>query len=398
MAELKPKMNRTGNNGRNRYFHYQKEILNTISEPASYIDRRYKYVFVNSAFNKFFKKETWELIGNTVEFVWTPVNFEKLKPHLESCLKGKTVSIQFEGIIPGGDFKILEMHFYPHKNVAGRIDGIISTSKDVTAHKKAEQALKESEARLKELNATKDKLFSIIGHDLQSPLSNIIGFSELIDKGYDLYSDEDIRRYNRIVYDISQSVSSLLENLLTWARSQRNQIKVIPREVPVHMIAEKCYSLLIHNFLQKEITFINDIPPETVVFADEEMMTIVIRNLISNAVKFTHRKGTISIESTAGRDTVITCIKDSGTGIAPDTLKHLFQTEGSHPTAGTEGETGTGLGLIICRDFIEKNGGEIWVESKTGQGSAFSFSLPSRRIGGKMNFSGVLVKDEHLNG
>jgi PAS domain S-box-containing protein len=398
MAETKPKMNRTGNNGKNRYFHYQKEILNTISEPASYFDRKYKYVFVNSAFNKFFKKETWEIVGNTVEFLWTPLNFAKLKPHLESCLKGKTVSIQFEGVIPGGEFKILEMHFYPHKNASGRIDGVISTSKDVTAHKKAEQALKESEARLKELNATKDKLFSIIGHDLQSPLSNIIGFSELIEKGYDLYSDEDIRRYNRIVYDISQSVSSLLENLLTWARSQRNQIKVIPRDIPIHMVTEKCYSLLIHSFVQKEITFVNNIAPETVVFADEEMLTIVIRNLISNAVKFTHRKGTISVESRSGRDTVITCIKDSGTGIAPETLKHLFQTEGSHPKAGTEGETGTGLGLIICRDFIEKNGGEIWVESEAGQGSVFSFSLPSRCKGGKMKLKEEFVRDEQLNG
>jgi len=390
-------MKRTGNSGKNRYFHYQKEILNTISEPASYINRKYKYVFVNSAFNKFFKKETWEIIGNTVEFLWNPLNFTKLQPHLENCLKGITVSIQFEGIIPGGEFKILEMHFYPHKNFAGRIDGIISTSKDITAHKKAEQALKESEARLKELNATKDKLFSIIGHDLQSPLSNIIGFSELIEKGYDNYSDEDIRRYNRIVYDISQSVSSLLENLLTWARSQRNQIKIIPRDVPLHMVAEKCYNLLMHNFQQKEISFINDIPPESVVFADEEMLTIVVRNLISNALKFTHRKGCITVSSKQVRGSVITAIKDSGTGISPETLKHLFQTSGSQPKAGTEGETGTGLGLIICRDFIEKNGGKIWVESEAGQGSVFSFSLPSNNINHKIRLTGEPVRNEQLN-
>jgi PAS domain S-box-containing protein len=397
MAETKPKMKRTGNNGKNRYFHYQKEILNTISEPASYFDRKYKYIFVNSAFNKFFKKETWEIVGNTVEFLWNPLNFKKLQPHLEKCLTGKIVSLQFEGVIPGGEYKILEMHFYPHKNAAGRIDGIISTSKDITAHKKAEQALKESEARLKELNATKDKLFSIIGHDLQSPLSNIIGFSELIEKGYDNYSDEDIRRYNKIIYDISQSVSALLENLLTWARSQRNQIKVFPKAVSVHMLAERCYSLLMHTFLQKEITFNNDVPPETVVFADEEMLTIVVRNLISNALKFTHRKGSIAVVSGEGRDSVITSIKDSGTGIDPETLKHLFQTEGSQPKAGTEGETGTGLGLIICRDFIEKNGGEIWVESEAGQGSVFSFSLPSMSINGTEELTGELIKDEQLN-
>ncbi len=370
-------MKRTEKNQKNRYFHYQKEILNTISEPATFIDRKYRYIFVNSAFNKFYNRETKDIIGKTVECIWKDTIFgNHIKTGIEMCLEGQPVSVQFEGFIPGGGFKILEMNYYPHFNAAGNVDGVISTSKDITEQKKIELCLKDNESRLKELNATKDKLFSIIGHDLQGPLSNIIGFSELIDKGYDHYSGEEIRKYNKIIYQLSQSVSELLENLLTWSRSQRNLINLTPRKVSMQLIIEKCYSLLIHNISHKQIVFVNNIPADTLVYADEEMITIVVRNLISNAVKFTHRGGTITLLSSIQEETVVFGIKDTGIGIPEEKLSQIFKASNNHTNSGTEGETGTGLGLIICKDFVERNGGEIWIESKTGEGSTFYFSLP----------------------
>ena len=371
-------MKRNGRNQKNRYFHYQKEILNTISEPATFIDRKYKYIFVNSAFNKFYNRETKDIVGKTVDFIWEDsVYGTHLKAGIDKCLEGETVSMQFEGIIPGGDFKILEMHYYPHLNSEGKVDGIISTSKDVTEHKKAEKCLMQSEARLKELNATKDKLFSVIGHDLQGPLSNIIGFSELIDKGYDQYSDEEIRKYNKIIYQLSQSVSELLENLLTWSRSQRNRINLVPQKISIQLVIDKCYNLLIHNISHKQIRFINNVPADTTVFADEEMITIVIRNLISNAIKFTYRGGSITIFSEISDGSVTIGIKDTGIGIPSEKVHDLFLASSNHANTGTEGETGTGLGLIICRDFVERNGGKIWIESQPGTGSIFYFSLPA---------------------
>jgi PAS domain S-box-containing protein len=373
-------MTRTSKYKKNRYFHYQKEILNTISEPATFIDKKYRYVFVNSAFNKFYNKETQEIIGKTAEYLWGTENFENsIRPDMDKCLNGETVSIQFEGIIPGGEFKILELNYYPHRSAAGKIDGIISTSKDITEHKKAERALRENEARLEELNATKDKLFSVIGHDLQGPLSNIIGFSELIEKGYDNYTDEEIRQYNKIIYEMSQSVSGLLENLLTWARTQRNQIKVVPQVLSVHFIIEKCVGILTHSLLHKQIQFNNNVPPHTAIYADEEMITIVIRNLISNAIKFTNKGGTITVFEKTDAGEVVIGIKDSGIGIPEEKVAHLFQTSNKQPNTGTDGETGTGLGLIICKDFIAKNGGEIWVESTPGNGSVFYISLPEKK-------------------
>ncbi len=371
-------MKSNGKNQKNRYFHYQKEILNTISEPATFINKKLKYIFVNSAFNTFYKWETKDIVGKTVDFIWGDSPFgNQMKESIARCLEGVNVTLQFEGIIPGGEFRILEMHYYPHLDKEGKIDGVISTSKDVTEHKKAEQSLKESEARLKELNAEKDKLFSVIGHDLQGPLSNIIGFSELIEKGYNQYTEEEIRKYNKIIYQLSQSVSELLENLLTWARSQRNRINLFPQQLSMQLIIEKCHNLLIHNLSHKQINFINEVPADTSVFADEEMITIVMRNLISNAIKFTHRGGTISLFATRSEETVTIGIKDTGIGIPSEMVGNIFKASSSHAKSGTEGEAGTGLGLIICKDFIEKNDGKIWAESSPGKGSVFCFSLPA---------------------
>ena len=367
---------------KNRYFHYQKEILNTISEPASFINRNYRYVFVNSAFNTFYNKETSEIIGKTGADIFGKDDFEsKIKPQLNNCLAGEPVFMQYEGELPGGEFKILKLNFYPHLKSTGKIDGIISTSTDITDQKRAENALRENEARLKELNATKDKLFSIIGHDLKGPLNNILGFSELIEEGYDKHSPEDIRHYNKLIYRLSLTVSELLENLLTWSRAQRQKISVTPQNIALSYIIAKCFSVLEQNAIKKQIRLKNSVPPETIIFADEEMITTVIRNLISNAIKFTNRGGTITISTKNKNKRVLIEISDTGIGISEHQLSHLFEPDENHTNLGTEGEKGTGLGLIICKDFIEKNNGKLSVSSKPGQGSVFSVSLPAKQQG-----------------
>ncbi len=373
-------MIQTNKKGKNRYFHYQKEILNTISETASFIDKNYRYVFVNTAFNKFFKKETEEVIGKKVNELWNSDDFtHKIRPAMEKCMRGKPVFMLFEGIIPTGESKILEWNFYPHRNAGGRIDGLISTAKDVTEHKKAEQALLESEARFKELNATKDKLFSIIGHDLKGPLNNILGFSELIDQNFENFSEQEIKQYIKLIYKSSLTVTDLLENLLTWSRAQRDILTVSPHNIAVYFTVERCFGQLIQNALHKEIRLKNNVLPDTVVYADEEMISTVIRNLISNAIKFTNRGGTISVIAQSFAEHTVIGIKDTGIGIESDKISLLFQPNESQSIPGTEGEKGTGLGLIICKDFVEKNNGEIWAESSPGQGTTFWLKLPSQQ-------------------
>lgn len=377
---MHPDKKNSNNKRRKGYFHYQKEILNTISEPASFINGKYSYVFVNTAFNKFYNIETSKIIGKTVEDLWGPVTFKKeIKPSMEKCLQGNSVFLQYEGEIPNGPYKILELNFYPHRKSNGRIDGIIATSKDITEQKKAEKALKQSEARLKELNTTKDKLFSIIGHDLKGPLNNILGFSELIDEGYEHLSREQIQKYNGLIYKLSKNVSELLENLLTWSRAQRQKLVNSPQNISLRFMVERCFNLLENHADHKQILLENNVPSEAVIFADEEMITTVIRNLISNSIKFTKSGGKISISAEQNNGSVITEISDTGIGIQKDKIKNLFKPDVNHSSIGTDGEKGTGLGLIICKDFVEKNYGKIWVESIPESGTSFFIALPDEK-------------------
>ncbi|MCG6190256.1 PAS domain-containing sensor histidine kinase [Maribellus maritimus] len=360
-----------------RYFHYQKEILNTISEPASFITNKYRYVFVNNAFNDFFNKQTDKVIGKTPSEIWGDDNFKKnIAPQMDRALNGETVFFQYRGKMLDGKFKILEINYYPHYKPSGSIDGIIAITNDVTKQKYAEEALKESEARLKDLNETKDKLFSVIGHDLKGPLHNIVAFSELIEEQHGEYSREEIRKFNQLILQSAQSLSSLLDNLLSWSYSQTQSIKIFPQAILLHSIAEKCFDFLKQNAFQKEIRLVNDVSPEMQAVADEKMITTVIRNLISNAIKFTDRGGKIIVTATIVEDEIFVAIRDSGMGISKEKKELLFQSCGIQSSTGTEGEGGTGMGLIICKDFIEKNNGRIWVESELNNGSVFSFSLP----------------------
>lgn len=368
-------------NRKKGYFHYQKEILNTISEPASFINKNFKYVFVNTAFNNFYHAETQDIVGKPVHNLWGKENFdEKIKPALEKCINGEEVFFQYEGIIPNGDDRILKMNFYPHLVSSKRIDGIISTTTDITEQKKAEKELKQNENRLKQLNATKDKLFSIIGHDLKGPLNNILGFSELIDQGFDSFSDEEIKKYNRLIFQSSQTVTSLLDNLLTWSRSQRNKIKVSKQLFALNAVVQKNLSLLENNASKKSIQLKNEVPADIIANGDTEMVTTILRNLISNAIKFTNEGGEIKVVAKNSNNRIIVEIHDNGVGIPPDKINNLFEPDQTHVNLGTAGEKGTGLGLIICKDFAEKNDGELWAESEPGKGSVFSFSMPLKEI------------------
>lgn len=259
------------------------------------------------------------------------------------------------------------------------IELFIKQAAIVIEKKQAENQLRKSESELKELNAQKDKFFSIIGHDLKSPFNSILGFSELLEEQISENDYENIDKYAKIIGQSSQRALDLLMNLLEWSRAHTGKMEFSPENFElVHFINE--ITLLHDNIVvQKSITLKKDLPPELMVCADKQMISTVIRNLISNAIKFTRQGGEIIILAEKRVKEIFVSVSDNGVGIAPGRIEKLFRIDESDSTPGTNNEKGTGLGLILCKEFVEKHGGEIWADSIQNEGSVFCFTIPSLR-------------------
>lgn len=236
-------------------------------------------------------------------------------------------------------------------------------------------------AELSELNNSKDKFFSIIAHDLISPFSSILGFSQLLYENFEEFDNKKRKAFVTLLHNGILNTYELLEDLLLWSRMQRNSIDYNPAKENVYLLTTRIIDILKISAEKKTIDIINAVPPELFVYADSFMVSTVLRNLISNAIKFSATetgKIEISAEShTTGKHKGMTviCVRDNGVGIRKDNQKKLFDVGENRSTPGTDNEKGTGLGLPICFDFINRHGGHIWVESESGEGSAFCFTL-----------------------
>jgi signal transduction histidine kinase len=243
---------------------------------------------------------------------------------------------------------------------------------NISLEKKVDQRTKE----LKELNATKDKFFSIIAHDLKNPFNTLLGFSELMMNNLDTYDRQQIAEFVTIIHSTSKNAYSLLENLLEWSRTQTGRIELKPDVVNLFKLVEGNINLLDGIASNKDVKLINDVKSDATAFADHNMINTVVRNLLTNALKYTSKGGTVNVTSEVTDERAVIKVKDTGVGIREENLEKLFRIDVNYSTRGTEDETGTGLGLILCKEFIQRNKGEIKVKSTFGIGSEFSFSLP----------------------
>ncbi|MDH4027990.1 MAG: ATP-binding protein [Nitrospirota bacterium] len=230
---------------------------------------------------------------------------------------------------------------------------------------------------LKEMNASKDKLFSIISHDLRSPFTSIIGFSELMMNRSDMFSKEKMQEFIGDIHASAKELNSLLENLLQWATIQRGKTKAEPAILSLDRLIESNISVLSVNAKNKGIELINHVQDDIPVYADQNMINSVLMNLISNAVKFTCKGGKVNVEARLKHGIVETVVTDTGVGMSEARLKSLFKVDAAKSARGTEGEPGTGLGLVLCKDLIAMNNGTLRAESRPGEGSAFTFTLPA---------------------
>ncbi len=233
--------------------------------------------------------------------------------------------------------------------------------------------------KLKELNDAKDKFFSIISHDLRSPFNSILGFSEILKENNSTLSKEEISAYSEAMYNSTRNVYNLVENLLQYSRFQMGKTEFEPEPVVLYDIVEHNIEMLRGNALRKRITLSNKVKSEISVFASEDMLSSVFQNLISNAVKFTGEHGTVTVDAEELNESVRIKVSDTGVGMGLETLEKLFILDSKKSQRGTGNEKGTGLGLIIVKEFIEKNEGHIQVKSQIGEGSEFIITLPSAK-------------------
>jgi signal transduction histidine kinase len=249
---------------------------------------------------------------------------------------------------------------------------------DITERHKTEKKIYKRDERLQELNATKDKLLAIIGHDLRGPFTSIVGFSELLQEHIHKKNYDNIEKITDIIYNSSLQAMDLLSNLLEWASLQTGKIQTNPVSIIFNDLVDAVLALLNCSIEQKSIVVSKNINPKLSIHADYDMISNVLRNLISNAIKFTPNGGTIMIEARDQSEDLLIAISDTGVGISAADIKKIFRPDIVFSTKGTQFEEGTGLGLLLSKEFIEKHGGKLWAESQPGIGSIFYFTIPSK--------------------
>ncbi len=248
---------------------------------------------------------------------------------------------------------------------------------ELLARIQATLRLADSFSEIKKLNNAKDKIFSIIAHDLRGPVGNIKSFSELI-----LYqlSDYEVDKIAEMIESISRQSASafyILDNLFAWAKSQQKQLIFEPIEQPLAKAVNCNIDLLTASAERKGIDLQNNIDEEIEAYFDEALVSTILRNLIANAIKFTEQGGVVTLSATEEPDFVKVSVTDNGIGISEDRAKRIFDKTTYDTTFGTNAEKGSGLGLKLCKEFVEKNGGTIWIDKESDKGTTFAFTLPA---------------------
>lgn len=251
---------------------------------------------------------------------------------------------------------------------------LMEAKDQIQEHKKI---LEELTQQLLEVNASKDRFYSIIAHDLRNPLQVLLFSAELMAEEYERLEENAIKKFIKQVNQTAQNMANLLENLLQWARFQYGELDCHPEKIDLFVLAQENIQFFVGNAEKKNIDITMEIPENTWVYADENMIKSVLRNLVNNSVKFTHPGGKIKIFSKKQGDFIVTSVEDTGIGIPKEKLESLFENGQHVSTRGTAEEKGSRLGLLICKEFVEKNGGEIWAKSEPDEGSTFEFTLPT---------------------
>lgn len=333
------------------------KVMEAMQEGVLIIDVLGRVVDANIRMKQILGKKAGEVIGRNIrELQISAPALELLSKRVDS----EKLDIELNN---GLFYSVTVTSLYEEKEYSGQL----LLFRDVTERKHFEQ-------NLESLNMLKDRLFSIISHDLRSPLNTLMNILSLTNEGH--ITEKELKE---MLPEISKNLgytTNLVNNLLQWSKSQLKGETIHPVQFDVYYTIQEVLPLMQNQAAAKQVAIVNTVQQGAMLYADEPMIQGVLRNLLSNAIKFSQLKGTITLSSVTGAAETTVCIADEGVGIAPDDLQKLFGVE-NFTTRGTINEQGTGLGLLLCKDFVERNNGRIWAESEPGKGSRFYFSLPS---------------------
>ena len=352
------------------------------------LDKDGNFEWINNSFTRIYGATLEDFVKekgrNILESSFNPY----INDIVHKCRESKeTIRYQSEEKLKDGRTVWMQSTLTPILDDNKNIVRFVAVDSDITAIKKAQELISQQKEeienqrdKLEKLNKTKDKFFSIIAHDLRNPFHSILGFADLLIKNYREIEDEKKQEYIQLMHESSQYAYHLLENLLHWSRSQTERIQFSPVNVDLFEIIDEINHMLLASFKKKDITFSNEIPEGTLVFGDKNMISTIVSNLVNNATKFTPDGGSIKVFHEATDQDITIHISDTGIGMEQKVIDKLFNLDQFYSTTGTDGESGTGLGLIVIHEFVKKHNGTISVKSKPGKGSTFSITLPGSKM------------------
>ncbi len=369
-------------NAREELFNAKNEIQNYLSIARVMIlvlDKNGNVKLINRKGCKILGYEEKEILGkNWVENFVPQASRIETKKVIDLILDGKYQDVKThenEIIIKSGELRTIRWHNAYLEDKKKEITGILSSGEDITNEKKLLSDLRKSEKNFKELNEAKDKFFSIISHDIRSPFTALLGFTQILDEDYDSLTKEETEEIAHSLKTISNNIFEFIEGLLEWSRVQSNKIEINPIKLNLYHSVQGVFVLLSTVALAKKVKIKIEVQNGLEVFTDENVVETVLRNLISNAIKFTSEGDIIKIYTEDAENDIIVCVSDTGTGMTDDTMNKLFKLDEHVSERGTNMEKGTGLGLLLCKDLLNKQQNKIWVESKLNKGSTFKFTL-----------------------
>lgn len=361
----------------NFYSDYIISMLSNMTVPAYFADVDATVLGCNRFFETLIGLKAENMVQRRVSEIMPEYAPEDAEPSIEES-QDDTEMLNYETVIvdSNGVKKEVVISKSIVKNMDDSIAGVIGVINDITEKRSAERALKESEQKLREANATKDRFFSIISHDLRSPFAGIIGFTDTLLSQYHELTEELRLSFLKDVSDSAHTAFRLVENLLAWSRTQLGELTIEPKPVHLYPIVKELVDLYSPLAKQRRMEVLCDIPKDTYLLADEQTVTLVIRNLVNNAVKFNKDGEAIIITAREDADNVIIFIRDHGIGIKPEDIGKLFNLD-TNKKVGNSPQKGSGLGLILTKQFIELNKGTIKVESEFDKFTNFYITLPS---------------------